>query len=103
MSVDHEFLLSHSIRTLHAAACGCTSALVSRRRPLSGVLIDRFAQSPSKEDPALYRRSLEQSSKKWLRQLKSMGLPESIMRDAQEEAPQLVESKLKARTAFTWP
>ena len=63
----------------------------------------RFAQSPSKEDPARYRHSLEQSSKKWLRQLESMGLPASIMRDAREEAPQLVESKMKARTAFAWP
>ncbi len=78
-------------------------ALPARPCSLRTVLIGRFAQSPSKEDPALYRRSLEQSSKKWLRQLESMGLPASIMRDAREEAPQLVESKLKARTTFTWP
>ena len=70
---------------------------------MTSVLACRFAQSPSKEDPARYRHSLEQSSKKWLRQLASMGLPESVMRDAHEEAPQLVESKLKARAGFTWP
>ena len=37
-------------------------------------VVGRFAQSPQKGDTALYRRSLEQSSKKWLRQLESMGL-----------------------------
>ena len=74
----------------------------AHRRVLSSIIAGRFAQSPTKEDSARYRRSLEQSSKKWLRQLESMGLPESIMRDAREEAPQLVESKLTARTAFTW-
>lgn len=63
----------------------------------------RFAQSPEKEDSSLYLQYLQENSQKWLKQLDTMGLPASVMKEALEEAPRMVEEKSRARRDFCWP
>lgn len=63
----------------------------------------RFAQSPEKEDASLYLQHLQENSKKWLKQLDTMGLPASVMAEALGEAPRMVEEKSRARRDFSWP
>lgn len=39
---------------------------------------------------------------RWVRQLETMGLPASVMREAHDEAPRLVDAKIKLYEDWSW-
>jgi len=61
-----------------------------------------FAQSPKKLDLEVRRTFEQRTMDRWVRQLETMGLPASVMREAHDEAPRLVDAKIKLYEDWSW-